>query len=188
MNKKNVLIHTLSRELTNNYLKCYMWVIIKLDYEVRILPPSSNQLQVITMGYPKGANKLGEIAKRPHKGLPLDSNVILDLINKHRGNISRIADTMGSSRSSIRDKINRETELKEALAASRERWLDEIEESVFARANEGNDTALQCFVLKTQAKHRGWEQSEAQNAAKDIATAAFDFIVNKSKNPAEPKQ
>ena len=125
-------------------------------------------------------------AKRPHKGIPLDSKVIMELILKYRGNISKIADSIGSNRSAIRDKINREPDLKEALSASRERWLDDIEQSVLQRANESNDTALQCFVLKTQAKHRGWEQSEAQNTAKDIATAAFDFIVNKSKNPAEP--
>lgn len=76
----------------------------------------------------------------------------------------------------------------ESLPYSRERWIDDIEESVLSRAYDSNDTALQCFVLKTQGKHRGWEQSEAQNAAKDIATAAFDFIVNKSKNPAEPSK
>jgi hypothetical protein len=93
---------------------------------------------------------------------------------------------MGTTRVAIRNRVNNDSELKDALAEARERWIDDIEESVLARANESNDTALQCFVLKTQGRHRGWEQSEAQNTAKDIATAAFDFIVNKSKNPAEP--
>ncbi len=111
--------------------------------------------------------------------------MILELIHKYRGNLSRIADSIGSSRTAIREKINREEHLKQALADTRERWIDEIEESVLARAYDSNDTALQAFVLKTQARHRGWDQSEAQNTAKDIATAAFDFIVNKSKNPAE---
>jgi hypothetical protein len=134
-------------------------------------------------GFPK--NRLGEKAKRPHPGVPIKSDIVLDLIHKHRGNISRIADSLGCARSSIRDKIHREPDLKQALDDTRERWIDEIEESVLHRANESNDTALQAFVLKTQARHRGWEQSEAQNTAKDIATAAFDFIVNKSKNPAE---
>ena len=53
------------------------------------------------------------------------------------------------------------------------------------RAIESNDTGLQCFILKTQGRSRGYDQDEMKNCAKDIATAAFDFIINKSKNPAE---
>lgn len=141
-------------------------------------------------GFPsvKKGNKLGEIAKRPHAGIAFDKNQILELIKRHKGNLSRIADSIGSNRNSIRNMIDKDAELKQALSDSRERWIDDIEESVLSRAYDSNDTALQCFVLKTQGKHRGWEQSEAQNAAKDIATAAFDFIVNKSKNPAEPSK
>ncbi len=59
--------------------------------------------------------------------------------------------------------------------------FDELETCVFDRALEERDTTLQLFILKTQGRHRGWDQSEAQNTAKDIATAAFDFIINKSK-------
>ena len=52
---------------------------------------------------------------------------------------------------------------------------------MFDRAIESQDTTLQLFLLKTQGKSRGYDQDEAKNAAKDIATAAFDFIVSKSK-------
>jgi len=140
------------------------------------------------MGYPTLAkgNKIGEKAKRPHAGVPLNKETIADLLVKHTGNISRVADAMGSTRGCVKRVIDADAELTQLLIDTRERWIDDIEESVLSRANESNDTALQCFVLKTQARHRGWEQSEAQNTAKDIATAAFDFIVNKSKNPAEP--
>jgi hypothetical protein len=93
---------------------------------------------------------------------------------------------MGSCRGSVRNVVDKDEELKQVLKDCRERQIDDLEESVFQRAKDSNDTTLQLFVLKTQGKHRGWEQSEAQNAAKDIATAAFDFIINKSKNPAEP--
>ena len=138
-------------------------------------------------GFPsvKKGNKLGEIAKRPHPGLPLDKKIIESLIHKTTGNVSRIADCMGSNRHSVYNVIKADPHLMQLLKDSRERQLDELEESVFHRAIETNDTTLQLFLLKTQGKHRGYEQSEAQNAAKDIATAAFDFIVNKSKNPAE---
>ncbi len=139
-------------------------------------------------GFPsvKKGNKIGEIAKRPKPGCPLDKEVIADLISKCQGNLSRVADTLGSTRGAIRGVVDREPELQALLKQARERQLDELEASVFDRAIASNDTTLQLFLLKTQGKSRGYEQSEAQNAAKDIATAAFDFIINKSKNPAEP--
>lgn len=138
-------------------------------------------------GFPSVAkgNKLGEKAKHPKPGIPLVKETLLDLIKKHKGNISRVADCLGTTRVCVRNRINSDQDLKDCLEEARERWLDDIEESVLSRANESNDTALQCFVLKTQGKHRGWEQDEAKNAAKDIATAAFDFIINKSKNPVQ---
>jgi len=42
-------------------------------------------------------------------------------------------------------------------------------------------------LLKTQAKHRGYDQDEAKNAAKDIATAAFDFIIKKQQEQSKSK-
>lgn len=132
-------------------------------------------------GFPKGPNKLGEKAKRPKPGMPFDQKVISDLISKHTGNLSRVADAIGSSRGAVRNFVDRHPELQELLKQARERWLDDIEESVLSRAAESKDTALQCFVLKTQARHRGWEQDENKNTAKDIATAAFDFIISKQK-------
>ena len=128
-------------------------------------------------GFPK--KKLGDKAKRPLPGIPLDKETLLMLITKHRGNISRVADTLGTTRVCVRNRINKDPDLKNALDEARDRWLDDIEESVLSRAYESNDTGLQCFVLKTQGKHRGWDQDENKNAAKDIATAAFDFIISK---------
>ncbi len=139
-------------------------------------------------GFPSTAkgNKIADVAKRPKPGCPLDKDVIAGLILKYSGNLSRAADAIGSSRGAVRGLVDRHPELQQLLKDCRERQIDELEDSVFQRAVDSNDTTLQLFVLKTQAKHRGWEQSEAQNTAKDIATAAFDFIINKSKNPAEP--
>ncbi len=141
-------------------------------------------------GFPsrKKGNALGEVAKQPRPGIPLDKETMLRLIKEHSGNLSRVAECMGTTRYTLRDRCDKDPELMKCLVDARERLLDHLERSVFERAIESNDTALQCFVLKTQGKHRGWEQSEAQNTAKDIATAAFDFIVNKSKNPAEPSK
>lgn len=141
-------------------------------------------------GYPsvKKGNKLGEKATQPHAGVPLNKKDIAKLIIQSRGNLSRVADALGSTRTSVRRVIDKDTELSDLLEEARERRIDLLEESCWEDATENRDTAMRCFLLKTQARHRGYDQDESKNAAKDIATAAFDFIVNKSKNPAESKQ
>lgn len=137
-------------------------------------------------GFPsvKKGNKLGEKAKQPHPGVPLDKTMLLDLIKKYSGNLSRVADACGSHRHVIRRKCEKDPELGEALENARERMIDELEKSCWEDAIKNRDTALRCFLLKTQAKHRGYDQDEAKNAAKDIATAAFDFIISKQAKPS----
>ena len=132
-------------------------------------------------GFPsvKKGNKKGEKAKRPRPGIPFDKNQIEQLIYTHTGNLSDVAEAIGSSRGAIRNFVDKHSDLQQLLKDQRERQLDLLEDSVFKRAIQGNDTALQAFLLKTQAKHRGYDQDEAKNAAKDIATAAFDFIISK---------
>ncbi len=132
-------------------------------------------------GFPSTAkgNKRAEIAKRPKPAIPLDVKVLAELIVKHCGNVSRVADAIGASRGGVRAVIDRHNDLQDLVKQARERQIDELEESCWEDAIRTKDTALRCFLLKTQAKHRGYDQSEAQNAAKDIATAAFDFIIKK---------
>lgn len=139
-------------------------------------------------GFPskKKGNLLGESpAKQPRPGVPLDRETIKDLITKCNGNLSRVADSMGTTRGTVRRRIDNDPELQALLEDTRERRIDVLEDTVWQDAVEGRDTGLRCFLLKTQARHRGYDQDDNKNAAKDIATAAFDFIVNKTKNPAE---
>jgi len=137
------------------------------------------------MAFPKPGNKKGEPARIPRAGIPLDKTQIRELIIKLHGNLSRVADAIGCDRHSVRRVCDRDPELNEILKDARERIIDKLEDTVWDRALSSNDTTLQLFLLKTQARHRGYEQDEVKNSARDIATAAFDFIVNKSKNPAE---
>jgi transposase-like protein len=132
-------------------------------------------------GFPSVAkgNKKGEKAKQPHPGVPLDKDTMIKLILEEGGNLSRVADRMGSNRYVIRRRCDADQDLAQALEDSRERRIDALEKSCWDDAIENRDTALRCFLLKTQAKHRGYDQDEAKNAAKDIATAAFDFILSK---------
>ena len=140
-------------------------------------------------GYPlikKPAIKPGDKAKRPKPGIPLTKESILELIVKHNGNLSRVADALGTTRTAVRNRVKVDQEMTDALEAARERMVDELEASCFEDAIKTRDTGLRCFLLKTQGRHRGYEQEDVKNQAHVIATAAFDFIVNKSKNPAEP--
>lgn len=134
-------------------------------------------------GFPSKAkgNKIADVARKPRPGCPLDYKQVEQQIIKYQGNLSRAADSMGSSRGALRNFVDKYPELQATLKQCRERQLDELEQSCFDRAIESNDTTLQLFLLKTQGKSRGYDQNEAQNAAKDIATAAFDFIISKSK-------
>lgn len=139
------------------------------------------------MAFPstKKGNKIADVAKRPRPGCPLSKEMIQPLISKLNGNLSRIADSVGSSRGALRGFIDRNPDLKEELEQARERILDELEDVVWQDAIESRDPAMRCFLLKTRGRHRGYDQDDNKNMAKDIAAAAFDFIVNKSKNPAE---
>lgn len=139
-------------------------------------------------GFPSKAkgNKLGETARKPMKGVPLDKEVIRKWIKEEDGNVSRVAEIMGCTRYALHRRIMDDQELAQALKDSRERQLDILEQSCFDRAIESNDTTLQLFLLKTQGRSRGYDQSEAQHAAKDIATAAFDFILNKANEQPKP--
>lgn len=133
-------------------------------------------------GFPKGKKKLGEKAKRPMPGIPLDKEVMLRLIIEHHGNLSQVADRMGTTRKAIRNRCDNDVDLKDTLEDARERKLDRLEDSVWRRAEESNDTGLQCFLLKTQARHRGYDQDESRTAVKDIANEAFAFILSKDKS------
>jgi hypothetical protein len=138
-------------------------------------------------GFPstKKGNKRGEKSLQPRAGVPLTKTISVEevgkLINQEHGNLSRVADIIGTTRGTVRRLCDNNPDLLELLKQARERQLDQLEQSVFDRAIESNDTTLQLFLLKTQGRSRGYDQDEAKNAAKDIATAAFDFILSKQK-------
>ncbi len=139
------------------------------------------------MAFPsvKKGNKIGEVARKPMPGVPLDPNEIARLLVYYHGNISRVADKMGTCRGSVRRRIDNSPELTALKKECRERFLDDLEECSWHKALQG-DTIMQLFLLKTIGKQRGYDQNDNANAAQDIAKAAFEFVLNKSKNPAQP--
>ena len=128
--------------------------------------------------------RTGEKAKRPHKGIPLEKSLtvqqVADLITSERGNVSRVADAIGTTRGTVADYIARHPELQNVLAQARERLVDQLEEVAYEQAFDGRDSTLKIFLLKTQGKVRGYDQSESRDIAKDVAMAAFNYVLDKS--------
>lgn len=129
----------------------------------------------------KPKKQLGDSpCRQPMPGVPIDKELIKEAVYKYHGNLSRVADSLGTTRTSVRRRIDSDETLKEALEEARERKIDELEEAVIDRAIRTNDTGIQCFLLKTQARGRGYNQDDKTEAAKEIATAAFQFIIEKA--------
>ena len=135
----------------------------------------------------KGLLQLAQKAKRPGvPGVALVKSVSVDkvkeLILQGRGNISRVADAIGTCRGTIARMVDRHPELQEALAQARERFVDDIEEAAIEAACDGRDGILKIFMLKTQGRKRGYEQGETRDVANDIAKAAFSYVLDKTKD------
>lgn len=139
-------------------------------------------------GFPsvRKGNKLGEVAKQPRPGIPLTASVpddeIARLLRHYHGNISRVADKLGTTRNTLRRRIDNNPELRAIKEETRERLIDDLEECSWHKALQG-DTIMQLFLLKTIGKSRGYDQNDNSHAAQDVARAAFDFVLNRSKNP-----
>lgn len=126
-------------------------------------------------------------SKNPLPGIPVDDNLILKLIKPCNGNLTRIAESLGCDRHTIRNHIDKNPILLELLNDTRERRIDLLEDTVWQRATEGQDTALQTFLLRTQARARGYDLHDAKEVASDLAKEAFAFVINRTKNPADSK-
>lgn len=130
--------------------------------------------------------RLGEKALYDRKGVPLnekDKAIIHKLLKDYGGNLARVADRMGTCRGVIHRFIQKDEELKERLAQCRERLLDHLEETAHDKAI-GGDSTLLMFLLKTQGRKRGYEQ-DSDKHIQNVTQAAFEFVLNKTKNPAE---
>ena len=122
-------------------------------------------------GFPsvKKGNKLGEVAKHPKPGIPLIKEDMMTLITKYHGNLSKVADALGTTRHTVRRRCDADQELNQCLEDARERIIDELEDVTWEDAINNKDPAMRCFLLKTRARNRGYDQDESKNMARDIS-------------------
>ncbi len=135
------------------------------------------------MGFPKPANKTADKARNPCHGGKIPTEMIIEALRKSRGNISRAADRIGFTRNALHLRINKEPEIKQVVDEYRERFLDDLEDVFQNKALDG-DTTSGLFLLKTIGKRRGYDQ-DRDVIAESATRAALDFVMNRSKNPAE---
>lgn len=132
-------------------------------------------------------DRLGESpVKQPRPGIPINRDDIARLLRYYHGNIARVADSLGTSRTCIRHRIDKDEELTSIKHETRERFIDTLEETAFNKALDG-DTIMQLFLLKTIGRKRGYEQHEEKDL-QTLAKAAFEFVLNRSKCPVEGLQ
>ena len=135
------------------------------------------------MAFPKGDKQLANRSRKPSNGVKIDTDLIIEAIRKCRGNISRAADKIGICRQTLHSRINQEVEIKAVVDECRERFLDNLED-VFQNKALSGDTVSGLFLLKTIGKKRGYDQ-DRDVIVESATRGVLDFIVNRSKNPAE---
>lgn len=138
-------------------------------------------------GFPKpGKTKKGDIARDPQPGIKVNRDDIIKALLANNGNISQAAHALGCTRLTIHRAVESDSLVKQAREQGREAFVDQLEDSAeYEAINNPNAHVLKIFLLKTRARHRGYEQDDNKKHAQDIAKAAFDFVLNKTANPAE---
>jgi|SRR6187551_366695 len=122
-------------------------------------------------------------ATKPMPGVKIPTDLIIKAIKKHRGNLSRAADSIGCDRHTLRLRADKEPEINQVLESCRERFLDETEDVLQEKVLAG-DTSSVIFTLKQLGAKRGYN-FERDNIAESTTRGVLDFIMNQSKNPAE---
>lgn len=94
----------------------------------------------------------------------MSTELIIDLIATHNGNLSEVARALGTSRTTLYAFINSHPTCKRAMEDVREGVIDNVEHVLHKKALEGEAWAV-CFFLKTQAKHRGYTERQEVTGA-----------------------
>ena len=84
---------------------------------------------------------------------------IKDAINKAGGFISIACKSLGCTRKTIYNYIDKYPELKDVVNDIREHYLDIAEASLIQKVKDGNTPEL-LFYLKTQGKKRGYVEKQ----------------------------
>jgi len=100
----------------------------------------------------EGLNEL----KTRTDGLSVEN--IADSLIRNAGKISKVASEFGVSYNTVDEKIKKSKLLKDVLNGIRETILDNVEDVLYTRIVEKQDSIAAMFWLKCMGKHRGWNE------------------------------
>ena len=97
-------------------------------------------------------------------------------IKEKRGNLAAVGRRFGVSRQAISKRVKNSAKLRKAYLEARETMLDNAETSLNEIALGGNVTAL-IFLLKTQAKDRGYIERQEVMATLNVKEMTDDELL-----------
>lgn len=90
---------------------------------------------------------------------PMSPDAVREALMGARGNLSKAAERLGCTRQTIYNCIKAHPELEEVRVEARQCALDRVEDKAWDAAEEGEPWAV-TFILKTQAKDRGYTERQ----------------------------
>ena len=107
---------------------------------------------------------------------------VKDAIKKAGGFISMACKSLGCTRKTIYNYLDKYPELKDVVNDIREHYLDIAEASLIQKVKDGNTTEL-LFYLKTQGKNRGYvekQQLDLSSGDNQINKVEIEIVKPKS--------
>lgn len=112
----------------------------------------------------------------------LSKKKVSEAINKYLGNVTKVAEACGVSRTAIYKFLDKYPEMKDELAEAREVLLDNVENKGYEIAMRGDGNMIR-FFLGRLGKHRGYvERMEQEVSGKDGGDVVIRYV-NDWRNP-----
>lgn len=105
-----------------------------------------------------------------------NASEVAEAIKKNKGILSAAAQTLGCTRQTVANYIDRHPTVKAAFDEAREVTIDFVESRLLKNIDSGDTTAM-IFYLKTQGKQRGYvERQENRNFDVDLSRLTDEQI------------
>jgi hypothetical protein len=98
----------------------------------------------------------------------LSNKAIIEAVKKHRGNISKVAESLGCSRTAIHDRANKYYTIKKAIDEARDAFDDQVESVHYSAILKEENTAERIFHMKTRMRRRGYAEKVDHGVDGDI--------------------
>ena len=101
---------------------------------------------------------------------------IIESIEKSKGILASAAKSLGCTRTTVQNYIDRYATVRAAQAEASETTIDFVESQLLKNINEGDTTSI-IFFLKTKAKHRGYVERQEISGANGAPLASVTIYI-----------